>query len=670
MKKTKKENLYNFSKIKTLIRGFDSIDIKKPINSILKKTAEALNVETASIALIESEKFLRFIKSLDHKPDDWVIGINEGIIGQAIFRKKSFFINNTDQSPYFDPEIDKRTKTITQSVLATPLKIGKKIIGAIEVINKKGNRFTKYDARVLDVISRKSAYIIKNALFLQDAEIQKAKWEVVFKQAGYGKALLDKYYQFMNVNKSFESLIGYKEKEILTRFIHDFISFRDAKGRSLETQFINESLKNSGNFDGEVIVFSKRKKQFWAQLNISPIEDAENEIKYIIVNLQDISEQKKLIEEQLLEMQTIRIQERMWRTVFNTTDAGIVLCDSKGIVLNVNDNFCEITGFKKNEVEGIHICKAREFLKPFQESPICPLENSLCPSLEVIKKHRKIEYKELWLKRKKGDTLWTQVKAYPIFSKAGKLIMVIEIIRNIDKEKKLDKEREDFITSVTHELRTPLTAVRGYLSMLLRNKDINKNKLRQYLSKAFEASADINNLVEDLLDIIRIEDNSIMNIKTVDCVQIAEQAISGLDLKLNNKNIKVVRDFPKDKLFVVADCEILKMVISNIIDNAIKYSKEGPINIKITEDKQFANIEIRDRGIGIPKKSLKKIFQKYYRVNNIPSSEISGSGLGLYLVRKLIEKMDGKISVDSRINGTSFTVNIPLAHQLPLLNIK
>jgi len=523
-------NLNNSSRIEALIKSFDFIDIKKPIRSIIEKTSKALGSESCSIALIENDRFLRFINSLDNKPDDWLIYIRKGIIGQAIIKKSAIFVNEASKSKYFDPEIDLRTKIKTRSVLAAPLTVGKNIIGAIEVINKRQGEFTNYDAHILTLISQRSSYIIRNAKLFHDVRMQNARWEAVFRQSGYGKALLDRHFHFISINKVFGELVGYREKEVMGRFFYDYIIFIDSKGEILGRDDLLKTIKKGKNFNGEVVLRSKDKKEIWVRLNVSPIIDSKGQVKNIILNVQDIS-----------------------------------------------------------------------------------------------------------------------------------------------REKEIDLEKEDFITSVTHELRTPLTAVKGYLSMVLNNRKILKDQGQKYLKRAYVASEEIVGLVENLLEVIRMDDTEeSLRIKNVDCAEIVEEVLGILDFKLKAKGIIVEKNYTNKHFFVSSDHKRLKIIISSIIDNAIKYSSDNkPIKIYLARAGKTIEIRISDTGIGLSKEHLEKVFKKSYRVENMMTKQISGFGLGLYIVQKLIVAIGGSFSLRSaKGRGTTFIIKIPITAQLPLLNIK
>lgn len=381
-------------------------------------------------------------------------------------------------------------------------------------------------------------------------------------------------------------------------------------------------------------------------------------------------ELKNYLRETSDQFQTIKIQEERWRTVLDAVEDGIIISNNKGLIINSNPAFLNLLGDNKNKLNGQFICKARKYFKPYSGTSL----GSQCPTVESLRKKKKVEYKELWLQKRDGDFIWVKVSSYPIFdAKSKELLMVVEVVRDINEQKGSDREKEDFITSVTHELRTPLTAVKGYLSMVLSSPKSLKSNHKDYLNKAYKASENIVELVEDLLKIIRIEDKKgSLDIKPVDCIKAMHEVIEGLEYKIKKSNIKVKRYYKNKMLYVSADYDILKIIFSNLIDNAIKYSEKGlvKINMNLLKDKELVEIVVQDTGIGISDKDISNVFDKFYRSNNILLNRVPGTGLGLYVSKKLIERMGGEISIKSKKgSGTTFTIRLTYVSQLPLISI-
>ncbi|OIP22259.1 hypothetical protein COX95_02285 [bacterium CG_4_10_14_0_2_um_filter_33_32] len=368
-------------------------------------------------------------------------------------------------------------------------------------------------------------------------------------------------------------------------------------------------------------------------------------------------------------LQTIKMQEQRWHTFFQTVDIGMIIYDSEGIIIDTNPEFCRLSGFEKEELKGHLACESRSLYNPFSKTKI----GNFCPAMEIVKRKRIhksqiIKNDELWLKQKNGEFKWVSVSAYSILDNFGKLVLIVEIIRDIDKLKKIEKEREDFITSATHELRTPLTAVRGYMSMILNNKGLNEENKTRYLERAYTSSEEIMDLVERMLEIIRIKsDKSSIKLTTIDLIELINDVIVNLNYNIEKTGISVKKDFTTQPVFASSDYKRLKIVISGIIDNAIKYSGGDSIIISLVKDHNDIIINIRDTGIGISEEDIENIFQRFYRVSDSLTSRVPGAGLGLYIARELANEIGGELSASSiKGEGTTFKIRIPLVLQLQL----
>lgn len=234
------------------------------------------------------------------------------------------------------------------------------------------------------------------------------------------------------------------------------------------------------------------------------------------------------------------------------------------------------------------------------------------------------------------------------------------------KIKGVDQMKDEFISMASHELRTPITAIRGYNSMILEGSfgKINKN-VKKNLEIVQGASARLAELIEDLLNVSRIEQGRLkMDLAPQDINGIIKDIITELKIQSDAKNLKLkynsnLKPFPK----ISADGDRLKQVLINLIGNAIKYTEKGSIEI-ITETKNKGKIlemRIKDTGIGMSAKAREKLFEKFYRVQNEKTRDITGTGLGLWITKQIVELMKGSITVDSIENvGTQITLNFPI----------
>lgn len=239
-----------------------------------------------------------------------------------------------------------------------------------------------------------------------------------------------------------------------------------------------------------------------------------------------------------------------------------------------------------------------------------------------------------------------------------------ELTLALDEVKKISKRKTDFVSSVSHELRTPLTSIKGYASILLSGKlGALPEEARQRMEKINQHSDELAQLVNDLLDISRIESGRIiMKREPQDLKIIAEEAADLLSMQLKEKQITLSTDIPADTYVVWADKSQLERVFINLIGNAIKFTPpKGKINISCHKVNKKVQVDIADTGCGIPAEAQEAIFEEFYRVDNPINQQVKGTGLGLTLVKHIIEAHKGKIWVKSNLEaGSTFSFTLPL----------
>lgn len=232
-----------------------------------------------------------------------------------------------------------------------------------------------------------------------------------------------------------------------------------------------------------------------------------------------------------------------------------------------------------------------------------------------------------------------------------------ELTKTLDEMEKISKHKSDFISSVSHELRTPLTSIKGFSSLLVAEKfGVLPQAAKERLKKIDDNVNKLVDMVNTLLDIARIESRRIeLNIVPSDVCKLIRDAADFLSPQMKSKQLQFEVDAPPE-LFVYMDKRLIERVFINLINNALKFTPpEGKITIQCNRHNDEATVSVSDTGYGIPQQDLEKIFQEFYRVDNPMNREIRGSGLGLSLVKRIIELHTQRIWVESEINkGTTF----------------
>jgi two-component system, OmpR family, phosphate regulon sensor histidine kinase PhoR len=229
--------------------------------------------------------------------------------------------------------------------------------------------------------------------------------------------------------------------------------------------------------------------------------------------------------------------------------------------------------------------------------------------------------------------------------------------------RRISKMKSDFVSAVSHELRTPLTSIKGYASILMTGKlGEVAEPIKDRLEKINKHSDGLVKLINDLLDISRIEAGRVeMKFEFHPLQQIVEAVADMLVPQLRDKKIELVQDIAPDLKPVFVDASQIERVFVNLANNAIKFTPAGgKITIKASDAGEFIQVDISDTGIGIAENDLEKIFEEFYRVSNPINETVQGTGLGLSLVKRIIEAHKGKIWVKSKVNsGTTFSFTVP-----------
>jgi len=232
-----------------------------------------------------------------------------------------------------------------------------------------------------------------------------------------------------------------------------------------------------------------------------------------------------------------------------------------------------------------------------------------------------------------------------------------------DKLEQVDESKREFIDIVTHELNTPIAMISGYLSMILEFPEEEvKPGVMNLAKRSFEATRRISRVVQGL--ITSSESIGEEKSQTIQIEDLIEKSIEDFSQIAKDHGIELVYDLPKmlPLPLIAAKPLSTKIIISNLVDNALKFTKKGRITIDTEVKDQEMFVKVSDTGVGISKENQSKIFDKFFQVDSSRTRAAGGMGIGLYLVKNMVEKQGGKIWVESEIGkGTSFYFTLPLA---------
>jgi len=264
------------------------------------------------------------------------------------------------------------------------------------------------------------------------------------------------------------------------------------------------------------------------------------------------------------------------------------------------------------------------------------------------------EYQELIQRREKHQRM---ILAEGIFFTLCLGFGLYVINRAAKREVVLARQRRNFLLSITHELKSPIAALRLTMETLSR-RELKRDQLETLCNNGLRDAARLQNLVEDLLLAARLDDNWRPHPEPVDLLQLAQDCASNLKTRFPKANIRI--EIPNGIAPIMADKSGMTAVIQNLLENAIKYAPEGAlVQLSVQKIQHKTRLKVVDEGVGIPNGEKAAVFEKFYRIGNEETRRTTGTGLGLYIVKQVVEAHDGKISVtDNQPTGAIFTVEI------------
>jgi PAS domain S-box-containing protein len=356
--------------------------------------------------------------------------------------------------------------------------------------------------------------------------------------------------------------------------------------------------------------------------------------------------------------------------ILNAIEDGVVMVGRDNVVHLFNPAASTITGWPASEAVGLNFNN----ILPLVDEKGQPWPTDQHPFAKALLTNTTVKENHCWLATKTAKKIPISVIVSPVAGKDGaEADSVVGVFRDITSEREEEARRSEFISTASHEMRTPLAAIDGYLALAL-NEKISKidPNARKYLEKAANSTKHLSDLFRDLLTSSKAEDGRLSSFPVVvELGEIIEEVADserfhakekGLELKYavsgedSVQGAKVVRPL----YYTFADPNRLREVLVNLINNAIKYTSDGTVIIRLTGDNSVTQVQVQDTGPGIPSDDLPHLFQKFYRVDNSMTRTIGGTGLGLFISRKIVETYNGRIWVESQLGkGTTFFINLP-----------
>jgi len=430
-------------------------------------------------------------------------------------------------------------------------------------------------------------------------------------------------------------------------------------------------------------------------INIVPGSDSPNELNLIIDTLVTIAAFSgwfvfkkyyvKKRDQETLEIASLLEQEQVKSSVIleSITD-GVIVVNTQGTTQIINISAASMFGWSKKEARGVPYTSLYTIMSEDKMGDKTnPANDVIALTLQSGAPHQKV----LQLQSHNNKFRFMDVVASPIYQDAitegdhpqpKQLVGVIAVFRDVDKQKKEEEQRAEFISTASHEMRTPVAAIEGYLALAMNDKVcLIDEKARGYLEKAHGSTQHLGQLFQDLLTSAKADDGRLASYpQVIEFSSYLERLVEDLRFAAEKKGLglEFVMGTDKDNIstgtsstkmikplyYVEVDPDRVREVITNLFDNAVKYTPSGKITVGLTGNNEVVQFYIQDTGGGIAPEDVPHLFQKFYRVDNSATRTIGGTGLGLFICRKIIELYNGRIWVKSQVGrGSTFFVNLP-----------
>ncbi|MBL4651850.1 MAG: PAS domain S-box protein [Flavobacteriales bacterium] len=467
---------------------------------------------------------------------------------------------------------------------------------------------------------------------------------------------------FTYANKIALKITGMKEGDILGKHFSSLVR-EDYKKKALKfyANVFRKQIKTS--YWEFPLSATNTGQEVWIGQNITLLID-NNRIISIQAVARDITD-RKLAEKQ------IQMSEEKYRNIIENMELGLLEMNESDSILHANDRFYEMTGYSLGELD--NECFLVKLLDDRFKSRVS-LNN-----LKKILGEEKIKAYEIQLRKKTGELIWVLASDSPLYDKNHEIVGSIGIYLDISERKEAEKElnraknlaeqsakaKSQFLANMSHEIRTPMNGIMGLTGLLINNTEVT-GKQHNYLNAIITSSETLMVIINDVLDISKIEAGKFTiekrNFKARDVISSIVEIFSN---KAAEKGLLLNVDIdPTLPDILIGDVTRLNQILYNILGNAIKFTQEGEVKLTVkVKKKNKSGVEvgyiISDTGIGIPKSKLTSVFRAFTQANGDTTRKYGGTGLGLTIVKKLVELQYGSITAESAPGkGSVFTVVI------------
>lgn len=459
----------------------------------------------------------------------------------------------------------------------------------------------------------------------------------------------------LDANKAALKIIGIEKKDIIGKnisYLKNIFSDVDFKKH---IQALNKSNKGMSVDDYEIDIKTKDTSQRFLFSADYIVEY--NKIRGVLLRGRDITQRQRSWEE------LVKLEEK-YRILAETSADGVVTIDPMGRITYVNPSFEKMLNRRKSQI------LATLFRDYLSDDSVYFFQQIF---IDVRKKNEKIEHIELELVHSNGNLIPIEINLAPL-KKNNDFVGIVCSIRDITERRKVENEikkserlKTEFMNIAAHELKSPVTPIKGYLELIIADKEANE-KIKNWAKISLRNSERLLRLVNDILDVSRLDTDTMrFEMVKLNCTSILDEVVEDMKPAIEKKNLKFISKIPRDLPDIMGDRHRLSQVFKNILGNALKFTDNGSISLEAEKKDDYIVIAFRDTGIGISKEEVKKVFTKFYQAYSGDDRKNEGVGLGLFICKEIIKKHNGEIWLESQLKkGSTFYVKLPYLHKMVL----
>jgi PAS domain S-box-containing protein len=622
---------------------YNDITKRKEIEEKLRKSEEKFSkiFETSPTAII-----------ITHMETGKFVDLNDAFVLMTGFNRQEILNSSTLEIGLWANEKDREH-------LVADLYAGRRVLNQEYIYRKKDGTFITITMSAFKIQLDDDPCIISNIVDI--TEHKKAERLLIEKNQMFNQVIetiptrifwKDKNLNFLGCNSLFAKDSGKKSANELIGH-NDFQMGWKQEGSLYQKDDMEVITSGKSKIDYEEPQQNKNGKIKWLQTSKVPLRNSNNEIVGVLGMYTDITERKKT--EQLIN----EIKNRD-EAMLGSIGDGVFATDVNGKIILFNRMTEQMTGIRSAEAIGRPYNQIINFVKEIDGQPSNDFIAEAIESNKITKMANHI-----MLARKDGNNIPVADSAAPIKGFDGKIIGCVVVFHDVTKEREIDKAKTEFVSLASHQLRTPLSTINWYCEMLL-SEDVGKlkPKQRQYSQEVYHASQRMVALVNALLNVSRLEMGTFaIEPKLIDISDIAKTCIKELKPQILRKKLVINQKYGKKTSSIKVDPKLVTIIFQNFLSNSVKYTKNnGNIGLTVSKEKNVITIAVSDTGIGIPKNQQKDIWEKLFRADNAKITDPDGSGLGLYIVKKIVDYIGGKVWFKPNKNrGTTFYASFPLS---------